>query len=477
MFNSKSSSIRSQFIGLLTNRWAIACCSILAFQQILEASSTYWLVKLMASITKGDNFFPYLLLYLAALIIPYIPWCWAFILKITWKQESQRSLTNAFIEANKNNIGEWSNKGLKEQKLSVLTSEGPATIHAFIDYVWDLTYYFASVTLNILALAIVVEPLFAVAYAFSIILVVIVMKLKRRTQRQLTLKAMTARIDLCQSLLAAWDNVLLGNNYNFKLWDEKNTSRLNRCLQRNVDLERFDQFLAIFVSFMTSLPCLIVVVHFALKNRNDLVVLSSFVVILPILFQILSYTYLTLSLAFRWTMHRSKLTTIYKAIQGSKETHASLERKVKWGKMMFTNTFVDPADTSSPNNSLSLAYPQPINSHQDLLKQTYNSGRITVRGENGCGKSTALMLIKNALEKRAFFLPTHNQLSFLAETNKYSTGESLKNRLMEILEKVEADILLLDEWDANLDKENQERLSELINELSEKKCVIEVRHR
>ncbi|MBA3815365.1 MAG: hypothetical protein H0X29_02380 [Parachlamydiaceae bacterium] len=477
MFKSNSSSTRSQFLGLLTNRWALTCCLILIFQQILEASSTFWLVMLMASITKGENFFPFLMLYLAALVIPYIPWCWAFVLKITWKQEAQRSLTNAFIASNKNNIGEWSNKGLKEQKLSVLTSEGPATIHAFIDYVWDVTYYFSSLTLNILALSLVVEPLFAVVYAFSIVLVVIVMKLKRRTQRQLTLKAMTARIDLCQSLLAAWDNVLLGNDYNFKLWDEKNTLRLNRCLQRNVDLERFDQFLAIFVSLMTSLPCLGVVIYFVLKNRNDLVLLSSFVVILPILFQILSYTYLTLSLAFRWTMHRSKLTTIYKTIQGSKETHASLERKVKWGKMMFTNSFVDPHETATLDSSISLAYPEPINSHQDLLKQTYRSGRVTIRGENGCGKSTALMLIKNALEKRAFFLPTHNQLSFNSETNKYSTGESLKNRLLEILDKVEADILLLDEWDANLDKENQERLSELIDELSEKKCVIEVRHR
>lgn len=476
MFNSTSSTIRNQILGLLTNRWAVGCCSILAFQQILEASSTYWLVNLMASITKGDNFFPFLLLYLASLAIPYIPWCFAFILKITWKQEAQRSLTNAFIAANKNNIGEWSNKGLKEQKLSILTSEGPATIHALIDYIWDLFTYSLSVILNILALAIVVEPLFAIAYGISLICVVIVMKLKRRAQRQLTQKALTARIDLCQSLLAAWDNVLLGNDYNFKLWDEKTTQRLNRCLQRNVALERFDQILAIFVSLMTSIPSLSVVVYYVMNHQHDPVVLSSFIVILPLLFLILSYTYHTLSLAFRWTMHRSKLTAIFKSIQGLKGTHDSLERKIKWGKLILTTTHADPADTVAPS-SVSMAYPQSIDCHEDLLKQTSHSGRITIRGENGSGKSTALMLIKNALKQRAFFLPTHNQLSFISETNKYSTGESLKNRLLEILEKVDVDVLLLDEWDANLDKENQARLTNLINELSEKKCVIEVRHR
>lgn len=471
MFNTTSPKIHKQVLGLMTNRWAVGCFSILAFQALLESSSTFWLVSTMASITKGEDFLPFLFLYLISFAIPYIPWCFAFILKITWKQEAQRSFTQAFVSSNKNNIGEWSNKGLKEQKLSILTSEAPSALHAFIDYIWDLFTYVMSVFFNILALSIVVEPLFAVAYGISITCVILVMKLKRRAQRQLTQKALTARIDLCQSLFAAWDNVLLGNEYNFKLWEEKTTQRLNRCLQRNVALERFDQLLAIFVSLMTSIPSLMVVVYYVLLHKSDPVRISSFIVILPLLFMILSYTYQTLSLAFRWTMHRSKLTAIYKAIQASKDAHVQLERKVKWGKFMLTHA------TAAPNENISMAYPKPIHSHSDLLELAQNSGRLTIRGENGSGKSTALMLIKNAFAKRAFFLPTHNQLSFISETNKYSTGESLKNRLLEILEKVDVDVLLLDEWDANLDSENQERLSNLINELAEKKCVIEVRHR
>jgi ABC-type transport system involved in cytochrome bd biosynthesis fused ATPase/permease subunit len=331
---------------------------------------------------------------------------------------------------------------------------------------------------NILALSIVVEPLFAVAYGFSITCVFIVMKFKRRAQRQLTQKALTARIDLCQSLLAAWDNVLLGNEYNFKLWEEKTTQRLNRCLQRNVALERFDQLLAIVVSLMTSIPSLVVVIYYVLLHRANPVKLSAFIVILPLLFIILSYTYHTLSLAFRWTMHRSKLTAIYKAIQASRDSYAYLEKKVKWGKFMLSHAITAPSDNRVASDvQVGIAWPQTVLTHSELLKVAEKQGRVTIRGENGSGKSTALMLIKNALAKRAFFLPTHNQLSFISETNKYSTGESLKNRLTEILEKVDVDVLLLDEWDANLDSENQERLSALINELAEKKCVIEVRHR
>jgi ABC-type transport system involved in cytochrome bd biosynthesis fused ATPase/permease subunit len=470
MFDSTSIKVRKQVLGLLINRWGLTCLAILTFQQILEASSTIWLVKLMQTITAGGDFLPYILLYLTSLALPYIPGCIALIVRTHWKQEAQRDFINAFVTSNRNNIGEWNNKGIREEKLSMLTSEGPQALQALIDYVWDLSAYVLSVLFNILALSIVVEPLFAMAYGFSVVCVFGIMKLQRRSQRQLTQKALSARVDLSQQLLAAWDNVLLGNEYNFKLWGEKTSHRLKRCLQKNIDLERFDQISAIFVALMTSLPSLGVVIYYAIQNANDPVKLASFVVILPLLFQILSYTYQTLSLAFRWGMHRSKLMAIYKTIQTNKNSHAVLEKKVKWPKIIASHT-------AAPNDHISLAYPRPVESQNDLLSLSQLKGRLTLRGENGCGKSTALVLIKNALAERAFLLPTHSQLTFASETNKYSTGESLRKRLQEVVDKVNVDVVLLDEWDANLDKENQEILSSLIDELAGKKCVIEVRHR
>ena len=476
MFNTTPPKVHKQIFGMLTNRWAAGCLVALTFQQLIEASSTIWLVNMMACIASGKNFFPYLALYLLSIALYYIPNGIAFILKTTWKQKAQRSFIHAFVASNKNNIGEWSNRGLKEQKLSMLTAEGPTAINLLIDYVWDLVVYVLSVFFNIMALSIIVEPLFAVAYSISLVCVLFVMKLKRRAQRQLTQKALTARVDLCQSLLASWDNVLLGNSYNFNIWQDKTEQRLERCLQRNVALERFDQFLAIFVSLVTSIPSLLVVAYFMIHYKDDPVKLSAFVVILPLLFNILSYTYQTLSLIFRWSMHNSKLTAIYKTIQAAKDLHVPLLKKVKWPKIVIQQTLLDE-NTTAPADHVSLSAQHVLQSYNDLLAFTTRSGRVTIRGENGCGKSTALLLVKNALDKKAFFLPTHNQLSFLSETNKYSTGESLRNRLMEILEKVDVDVLLLDEWDANLDSENKERLSILIDELASKKCVVEVRHR
>lgn len=474
MFDTSTKKIHKQIWGLLTNRWGFGCFALLTLQQIIEASSVIWLVIMVKKITSGEPFLPFLFIYLSTLVIPYFPGCIAMILKISWKQESQRSFIQAFVHSNRNQIGEWSNQGIKEEKLSILTAEGPSALHQLIDYIYDLYSYIVSVFFNIFALSVVVEPFFGVAYCISVLTVIVVMKMKRRIQRRLTQKALTARIDLSQSLLAAWDNVLLGNSYNFKLWQDKTSQRVNRCLQKNVELERFDQVLAMVISLVTAFPSLIVVVVYAYLNRTSIPNLTAFLVTLPVLFTILSYTYQTLSLIFRWTMHKGKLVSIYKSIQPIQYSQTAMEKKVKWNKIKIVNTHFS---TSVPNDHVSLAGPLALTGYHELLEFTNKAGRVTLRGENGAGKSTLLMLIKNSLSERAFFLPTQNQLSFLSQPNKYSTGESLRNRLLEILDKVDVDVLLLDEWDANLDQENKEQLSLLIDELSEKKCVIEVRHR
>lgn len=40
----------------------------------------------------------------------------------------------------------------------------------------------------------------------------------------------------------------------------------------------------------------------------------------------------------------------------------------------------------------------------------------------------------------------------------------------------DVDVIILDEWDANLDGINKSHLDELINELARQRLVVEVRH-
>lgn len=58
-----------------------------------------------------------------------------------------------------------------------------------------------------------------------------------------------------------------------------------------------------------------------------------------------------------------------------------------------------------------------------------------------------------------------------------SVGEIVLSDIEDILEHVQTNILLLDEWDANLDLINIKKISDLLEKTAQTKCILEVRHR
>ena len=76
----------------------------------------------------------------------------------------------------------------------------------------------------------------------------------------------------------------------------------------------------------------------------------------------------------------------------------------------------------------------------------------------------------------AFYLPAKHELIFKKSKNGFSTGQQSFNILDELFIHLKEPILLLDEWDANLDSINKIKLSKLIDQIALNKCVIEIRH-
>ncbi|WP_225815450.1 ATP-binding cassette domain-containing protein [Photorhabdus antumapuensis] len=114
-----------------------------------------------------------------------------------------------------------------------------------------------------------------------------------------------------------------------------------------------------------------------------------------------------------------------------------------------------------------------------IIKPIPSSGRITIRGPNGAGKSTFLCWLKEQLGESAYYLPAHHELVFEKTSEKnLSTGQELREFLKEISVKAadKIEILMLDEWDANLDLQSRQVFSELIGKLSESLLIVEVRH-
>ncbi len=118
--------------------------------------------------------------------------------------------------------------------------------------------------------------------------------------------------------------------------------------------------------------------------------------------------------------------------------------------------------------------PVKISDLTGLIKEL-DSGRITISGENGTGKSNLMLTLKESLGTLAVYLPAHHQFILQESRLKLSSGEAALYALQDT-QKDSCKIILLDEWDANLSRENRSAMSKMLDEVSLQKVVVEVRH-
>ncbi|MET1116597.1 MAG: hypothetical protein ABWY08_16820 [Comamonas sp.] len=107
-----------------------------------------------------------------------------------------------------------------------------------------------------------------------------------------------------------------------------------------------------------------------------------------------------------------------------------------------------------------------------LQRRTLTCGRFIVTGANGSGKSTFVKIIKELVPDALLLSP---EVHFLDCVSGLSTGQG---RVKEIGNAISMDpsVLMLDEWDANLDGEHCARIDRVLEEAARRMVVVEVRH-
>lgn len=447
-------------IRFLWNRHTLSCAILLIIQQMILASSALWLILLSRDIVNGQPFWTHLGLYLCSLVLPYLPQAGMSVAFIRWDQEAVRRYLDAFVANNVACLTQWSEKGKKEATLAVINHEGLVTISDSLFYYWNLISAATNVLLNIATISVLLNLQFFGSYAISLALGVALVRLQARKQARLAHRAQKNRVGLGKMVLAAWDNVLIGNPHNFLLWKDATAKRIRRTIRGNVASESFQQVIAVVIAFITFVPSLAVAARSMYFSQHDLATLSAFAITLPRIFQILTFTYELLFQVTRLGVMKTRLTNITNAITRPPEKTDTFQRRLSLSELEINSK------SSLDLDSLLRATP--------LCDVT---GRFTLRGRNGSGKSSLLLHIKQVLRGQAFYLPNNHDLIFRKPTGACSTGERMREHFSELLSKVRVPVLLLDEWDANLDATNVRLLSRLIDDLASTACVIEVRHR
>lgn len=445
-------------IRLFNDRWGWSCLALLVVQQVIVASSTLWLAQLVAAIHAERSVWLSLGLYLASLLLPYLPGGAALIALSIWRQRVWRQYVDGFVTAHAGRVSAWSDHETQAQRVPLLTTEGPETLTNTVSYGYGLVSCALNVGLNILVLATVVEPMYALGYGGGVLLVALVLKFQAPIQARFAQEAQQARVDLGQTLLTAWDNVLLGNRYHRTLWVRQWCEYFQLAARRTIGSDAFHQGVSIGIALLTMLPTVGVLVFAVHQHARDSLYLATLVVTLPRLFMILGFTHELLSFISQWPMQRARLHGLGTLLTPP-PSHDLAARIQRPGLQI-------------EHNGVSL----PSTSMTALLPLTATPGRITIRGANGTGKSSLLLQLKSTLGDSAYYLPAQHRLLF-ACNGPASTGQRARSQLEEIATQAQVQVLLLDEWDANLDADNQQRLSEQIDALARSHCVIEVRHR
>jgi ABC-type multidrug transport system fused ATPase/permease subunit len=280
----------------------------------------------------------------------------------------------------------------------------------------------------------------------------------------------------------AWDNVFAGNRYNLRLWLGGFKSKLRDGLTAQIRAIMTKEGLSAASGIIGLAIVFAAMAMVAVRDTGNMEVLIALAATLPrqidMTNDIHTFTSGWNELLASW----ARLTGV--ADNMHPESDPDFDARIKLDRLVLREAGA-ASSVVSLDDAMKLILREP-------------TGRINVRGPNGAGKSTLLTSLKSAVKARAYYWPTADRLAFAfsgaqdeVETDEdgepiepspekkagFSSGERQLAALREIVQRTDAPIYLLDEWDANLDPTNRAAADALVDELARRARVVEISHR
>ena len=449
---------------IFISRPLIAALLLTTCQQLIVASSTVWIIKTAGAIAAKQQFMLWVILFFISLFIVYIPSSLAVYFKQIAIYESFGKYVHSFSKTMFNLPKIFSNKSFRERREGYLTNQGWLVISESIHFFMDWFSISLNVVLNLIVIGYIVDFKILLGYLISVPLIWFVLSKNKNNTRKLALEAQGRQSEMQQSLTLGWENILTGNIWNRSDW-LSNFNRKLKITKKTGLSSLLNVELVSDASMLLSLvPVFAILCGYFWTNFDDYVKLAILVVTLPRQIQIVQYLSDVVQYASRFIAVRAKIDGLF-------ENSTRVSNSVEYSG---TVTWSDISASDGKN-------PISLNSETGLIEliNKRKFGRITFRGRNGSGKSSLLFVLKDHLGEKAFLFPTSTRLVFKSTSElSLSQGETTIRALKEIKNFTpRPSVLLLDEWDANLDLKFQEEISGEIDNLAKELCVVEVRHR
>lgn len=312
---------------------------------------------------------------------------------------------------------------------------------------------------------------FALSYLLSAVFLLLFIKFAKKTILRRTELSQRERGRLFHILSLSVANVWIGNVGNFQAWRKEFHNTLKQSNDEQIRLQWGRDWATFFLMMSCMVPFVFVLFFYTrlhLANAEKLVLL---IATLPRQLSIIqNISVLIQSLVqFQERKERSKIVGQMLVLTD--------DEKGDKGRIFCGEIRIKSFKLNEPSKESRL-----ISCLEDVEAFTnhFAKGRFLISGGNGTGKTSLFIQIKKYMGDKAFLYPVTINLFFpFLAGRESSTGERRIGELKAIEEGFlgpDVKVLLLDEWDTNLDEHNREIYSHKIDQLSDQFCVLEVRH-
>ncbi|XGC80101.1 hypothetical protein ACES2L_12265 [Bdellovibrio bacteriovorus] len=430
------------------------CIAIVTAQQILVATGTYLMGDLAATVLVQGLSIPRVVILVLCLILSGS--LFHFLMKhfmVLAQRDVLKAYFDKYAEANFSRPDIWRSKEIKETKHDIMVREGQDTITQSVQFAADTVATGLNVILNTVSVILVTSPAMGLSILVAGLLGLLVIHCADKMISQAAEKEMLAQNEVNNSLARSWDNIVLGNKTSYHRWMDGFSDLFAKAKQASLYNVKINDGATSIASFITSSVVMVSVCALLYFSKNDLSKVIALLIMLPRSMQIVFHIQIIQSYWAHWKylLQRLKMT---------EATYSSVDAED-------LDKYINKAKIQIVSNV------STVSTTEDIL--LHSTGRFTVTGENGAGKSTLLLKLKDKIGTKGFYIPSHHHLELSDSSFSKSSGEVAMMALKDALAD-SASTVLLDEWDANLSKDNQAKLNDLINEISKTKLVIEVRH-
>jgi ABC-type transport system involved in cytochrome bd biosynthesis fused ATPase/permease subunit len=398
-----------------------------------------------------------------------------------------------FAKDNKHQATLFADKYQREHAEPFLTNE---TFHIFFELIFeieaDLKLFF-SLIFNTAVLGFAIDAGLPMVYALVFVMLLVLQYAVRNWVSTAYLNNQRATNRMTAHTYTAWDNITSGNRYNFRLWSVGFKRKLRDALAAQIKSIMAREGIAAISGIFALALVFSYLAYVAALDAANTAMLIALAATLPRQIELSQSLH---GLASGWNDLQAVWTRIGGACNAMHpQADAAFDNRIQFSRLSLVE--VPASGIAAHGHSMACQSADEVVAHL----RVHTRGVIQVRGSNGSGKSSLLAALKSRLGSQAFYWPTSDKLAFAfatgvqepqdedddavdvstpvtnASNNGFSSGERQIKSLEEIANRTDAQVYLLDEWDANLDTINRARAQAIVQTLAQRAVVVEISHR